>query len=160
MSRSPSASGLAQRERPRGPRWWPRPPRSRHQAVLTRSRSESSQPGAGAEVEAWAGSEVPGPPGPLHSRPRVIRLRGSRQLQSQITQFQMQIQMQRSQSRLRGRVHRGHRLYDVLAALSRRPQQQSLHQRPSVAPGPGCKVVTNHRCLAGQQQQQHVEPRP
>ena len=83
------------------------------------------QPAGGrAEVEAWAGSEVPGPPGPLHSRPRVIRLRGSRQLQSQITQFQMQIQMQRSPSRLRDRAHRGHRLYDVLAALGRRPQQE------------------------------------
>ena len=59
--------------------------------------------GQGAEVEAWAGSEVPGP---LHSRPRVIRLRGSRHLQSQITQ--LQIHMQRSLSSLRGRAHRSH----------------------------------------------------
>ena len=50
-----------------------------------------SQPGAGAEAEVWAESEVPGPPGPLHSRPRVIRMRGSRQLQSQITQLQIQM---------------------------------------------------------------------
>jgi hypothetical protein len=64
--RSPRASGLAQRERPRGPRWWLRPPRSRRQAVLVRSRSEIRQPGAEAEAEAevWAESEVPGPPEP------------------------------------------------------------------------------------------------
>ena len=57
LSRSPSASGPAQREGPRGPRWWLRPPRSRHQAVLDHSVSGSSQPGAKAEV--WVESEVP-----------------------------------------------------------------------------------------------------
>jgi len=67
----------AERERLRGPRWWPRLPRSRHQAVLVHSLFESSQPGVEAEAEVWAGSEVPGPPGPLHSRQRAIRLRGS-----------------------------------------------------------------------------------
>jgi hypothetical protein len=35
--RSPLASGLAQPGRPRGPRWWLRPPRSRRLAVLVRS---------------------------------------------------------------------------------------------------------------------------
>ena len=50
-----------------------------------------------------------------------------RQLQSQIAQIQMQIQMQRSQGSLRGRVLRGHRLHDVLAALGRHPQEQNLH---------------------------------
>jgi hypothetical protein len=64
LSRSPSASGPAQSERLRGPRWWPRQPRSRHQAVLDHSVSGSSQPGAGAEAEAGAESEVPGPPEP------------------------------------------------------------------------------------------------
>jgi hypothetical protein len=34
--RSPSASGLAQREMPRWPSWWPRPPRSRRQDMLAR----------------------------------------------------------------------------------------------------------------------------
>ena len=53
-SRSPLASGLVQRRRPRGPRWWPRPPRSRHQAVLVRSRSGRT-PEAEAEAEAEAG---------------------------------------------------------------------------------------------------------
>ena len=127
------------------------------------SRLEIREPGAGAEAEVWAESEVPGPPGPLHSRPRVIRLRGSRQLQSQITQFQMQIQMQRSQSSLRGRVLRGHRLHDVLAALGRRPQQKNLLRRPSVTLDREREEVTSHRSLAGpqqQQQQQLVEPRP
>ena len=110
--------------------------------MLIRSRFGSSQPGAEAEV--WAGSEVPGPPGPLHSRLRVIRLRGSRQLQSQ-----MQIQIQRSLSSLRGRVLRGHRLHDILAALGRRPQQESLRQRPSVALDRGREEVTSHMSLAG-----------
>src|SRR6185437_9658729 len=119
--------------------------------TLVRALFESSESGAEAEAEVWAGSEVPGPPRPLHSRQRAIRLRGSRQLQSQITQFQMQIQMQRSQSRLRGRAHRGHRLYDILAALGRRLQQQSLHQRPSVALDRGREEVTSHRSLAGPQ---------
>ena len=47
-------------------------------------------------------------------------------------------------------------------ALGRRPQEQSLHQRPSVAPGPGREVVTSHRCLVGPQLQQLqlAEPRP
>ena len=77
-------------------------------------------------------------------------------------QSQMQIQMQRSQSSLRGRVLRGHRLHDVLAALGRRPQQQRLRQRPSVALDRGREEVTSHRSLVGlqQQQQQLVEPRP
>ena len=52
-SRSPLASGLVQRRRPRGPRWWPRPPRSRHLAVLVRSRS-GRIPEAEAEAGAWA----------------------------------------------------------------------------------------------------------
>ena len=78
-SRSQSASGLVQNERPRGPRWWPRPPRSRRQAALARLRSGIRQPGAGPEVEVWAESEVPGPPEP--------RLR--QQQQSQISQVQL-----------------------------------------------------------------------
>ena len=49
-----------------------------HQAVLARSLFESSQPEAEAEVEVWAGSELPGP---------LLR-----QLQSQIDQIQMQFQ--------------------------------------------------------------------
>jgi len=52
-SRSPLASGLVQRRRPRRPRWWPRPPRSRHQAALVRSRSGRT-PEAEAEAGAWA----------------------------------------------------------------------------------------------------------
>src|SRR6185437_15022972 len=65
LSRSPLASGLAQRRRPRGPRWWPRPPRSRHQAVLVRSRSgRTPEAEAEAETGAWVESEVPGPPEP------------------------------------------------------------------------------------------------
>ena len=68
-SRSRSESGPVQRGRPRGPRCWPRPPRSRRQAVLVRSGSGSSQP----EVEAGAESEEVGPSG--------LRLR---QLQGQI----------------------------------------------------------------------------
>src|SRR6185312_8037055 len=145
----------AERERPRGPRWWPRPPRSRRQAVLARSRSGIRQPGAGAEAEVWAESEVPGPPEP---RPR--------QQQRQITQIQLQsqrqIQRQSSLSSLRGRAHRSHRLYDVLAALGRRPQQERLRQRPSVALDRGREEVTSHRSLAGpqRQQQQLAEPRP
>ena len=103
-----------------------------------------------AEAEVWAESEVPGPPGPLHSRPRVIRLRGSRQLQILITQ--LQIQMQCSLSSLRGRAHRSHRLYDVLAALGRRPQQESLLRRPSVALDRGREEVISHRTLAVPQQ--------
>jgi len=83
--------------------------------MLVRSRSGSSQLGAEAEAEVWAESEVPGPP-----EPRL------RQHQSQITQIQLQIQMQiqrqSSLSSLRGRVLRGHRLHDILAALGRRPQ--------------------------------------
>ena len=149
VTRSRSTSGPVQRGRPRGPRLWPRPLRSRHQAVLVRSLFKSSQPGAEAEAEVWTGSEMPGPPGPLHSRQRAIRLMGSRQLQ-----IQTQIQRQHSQSSLRERVLSGHLLYDGLAALGRRPQEHSLHQRPSVAPDPGREVVTSHRCLAGQQQQQ------
>ena len=59
-----------------------------------------------------------------------------------------------------GQSTQGHRLYDVLAALGRRPQQESLHQRPSVALDRGREEVTSHRSLAGPQQQQLVEPRP
>jgi hypothetical protein len=74
----------------------------------------------------------------------------------------MQIQRQSSLSSRRGRAHRSHRLYDVLAALGRRPQQETLRQRPSVALDRGREEVTSHRSLAGpqQQQQQLVEPRP
>ena len=68
-SRSRSACGPVQRGRPRGMRWGPRPPRSRRQAVLVRSRSGSSQP----EAEAGAELEEVGPSG--------LRLR---QLQGQI----------------------------------------------------------------------------
>ena len=84
--------------------------------MLVRSLFESSQPGAEAEAEVWAESEVLGPP-----EPRL------RQLQSQIAQSQMKIQMQHSQSSPRERMLRGHRLHDVLAALGRHPQEQSLH---------------------------------
>ena len=60
-----------------------------------------------------------------------------------------------------GQGTQGHRLYDVLAALGRRPQQESLLRRPSVALDRGREEVTSHRSLAGpQQQQQLVEPRP
>jgi hypothetical protein len=154
--RSPLASGLVQQERPRGPRWWLRPPRSRHQAVLVRLPSGICQPEAEAEAEAWAESEVPGPPEPRQQ-----------QQQSHISHIQrqsrIQIQIQSSPSSLRGRIHWGHRFHDALAALGRRPQQVTLHQRPSVALDRGREEVTSHRSLAGppqQQQQQLVEPRP
>ena len=113
------------------------------QAVLVRSGSGSSQ----LEPEAREETEGAGPSGP--------RLR---QLQGQIAQ----IQMQRSQSSLRGRVLRGHRLHDVLAALGKRPQQETLGQRPSVALDRGHEEVTSYRCLAGPQLQlqQLAEPRP
>ena len=52
-SRSPLASGLVQRRRPRGPSWWPRPPRSRHQAMLVHSRSGRT-PEAEADAGVWA----------------------------------------------------------------------------------------------------------
>ena len=65
----------------------------------------------------------------------------------------MQIQRQHSQRSLRGRVLRGHRLYDVLAALGRRPQQESLLWQPSVALDRGREEVTSHRSLAGPQLQ-------
>ena len=124
--------------------------------MLVCSVSGSSQLGEEAEAEVWAESEVPGPPGPQHSRQRAIRLRGSHQLQ-----IQMQIQRQHSQSSPRERVLRGHRLYDVLAALGRRLQEQVLRQRPSIALDRGREEVTSHRSLAGPlQQQQLAEPRP
>ena len=50
-------------------------------------------------------------------------------------------------------------LYDVLAALGRRPQQESLLRRPSIALDRGREEVTSHSSLAGPQQQL-VEPRP
>ena len=46
---SRSTSGPEQRGRPRGPRWWPRPPRSRLRGVLVRSGSGSSPAVAEAE---------------------------------------------------------------------------------------------------------------
>src|SRR6185369_6902811 len=125
------------------PKWWPRPPRSRRQAVLARLRSGIRQPGAYPEAEVWAESEVPGPPEP----------RQRQQQQSQISQIQLQIQIQRqsSLSSLRGRAHTSHRLYDGQAALGRRPQQQRLRQRPSVALERGREEVTSHKSLSGPQ---------
>ena len=108
--------------------------------MLDRSVSGSSQPGAGAEAEAWAGSEVLGPP-----EPRL------RQQQSQIAQIQLQIQRQSSLSSLRDRALKGHRLHNGLAALGRRPQQETLRQRPSIALDRGREEVTSHRSLAGPQ---------
>jgi hypothetical protein len=122
--------------------------------VLVLSRSEIQKPGAEAEAEAWAESEEPGPPEP------------QQQQQSQHSQLQRQSpsqsQRQTSLSSLRGRLHLSHQLYDVLAALGRRPLQSSPHLRPSVALDLGREEVTSHRSLAGppQQQQQLDEPRP
>ena len=48
---SRSTSGPEQRGRPRGPRWWPRPPRSRLRGMLVRSESGSNPAGAEAEAE-------------------------------------------------------------------------------------------------------------
>jgi hypothetical protein len=87
------------------------------------------------------------------------RVRGARatepqqqqQQQSQISHIQRQsrIQIQSSPSSLRGRIHRSHRFHDALAAFGRRPQQVTLHQRPSVALDRGREEVTSHRSLAG-----------